>query len=230
MHDMFRFTQLVCLLCLALPASHAAQTPPVSMEPVFVITGASYAADWKTPPLPGYDVINRGRNGDVTQQMLARFDAEVLAAKPQLVLIWGHINNHHRAGDEPFSTVKQRIQADYREMVARARRQGAAVVLATEVTLSKQAGFGNGVARLLGSLRGKEGYRERINRQVRELNVWLRTFATAENLPLLDFERVFDDGNGYRRGDYTSEDGSHISAAGYLALSRELAARRQLWQ
>jgi lysophospholipase L1-like esterase len=201
-----------------IPLMSAADTPRL------VLMGASYTADWGVPVLPGHEVLNRGRGGDETHQMLARFDAEVLAARPSVVLIWGHINNSHRAGDQPFSAVRARVQSDYREMVARARRQGASVVLATEVTMSEQTGLRNKLGALIGSLRGKEGYRERINRQVREINTWLREFARAEGLPLLDFERAFDDGDGHRRAEFTSEDGSHISAAGYAVLTRELTA------
>ena len=53
-----------------------------------VILGASYAYGWGTPALPGYDrVINRGVGGEETGDMLKRFAADVVAAKPDAVLI-----------------------------------------------------------------------------------------------------------------------------------------------
>ena len=77
-------------------------------EPLLVITGASYAADWKSPQLPGYTVVNKGKGGDETKQVLARFDADVLALKPAAVLIWGHINNYHRAPGGDLEAAKSR--------------------------------------------------------------------------------------------------------------------------
>ena len=81
-------------------------------QPLLVITGASYAADWKSPQLPGFTVVNKGKSGDETKQVLARFDAEVLALKPAAVLIWGHINNYHRAPGGDLEAAKKQAWAD----------------------------------------------------------------------------------------------------------------------
>jgi hypothetical protein len=49
-------------------ASVTAASPPASL----VIIGASYAADWQKPNLPGYSVVNRGVGGEETSQVRAR--------------------------------------------------------------------------------------------------------------------------------------------------------------
>ena len=36
---------------------------------------------------------------------------------------------------------------------------------------------------------------------------------------MLDIEKLFDDGEGFRKTEYTADDGSHISADGYAALT-----------
>jgi lysophospholipase L1-like esterase len=191
-----------------------AANAPVSL----VIVGASYAADWKQPVLPGYSVTNRGVGGEETQAVLARFDRDVLALKPGAVIIWGHINNIHRAPPGGVQAAKDRAVANTREMVVRARSQGINVMLATEVTLSEAQGFGNWVARTLGSLRGKKSYAETINGHVRDVNSSLRVLAREQGLRLLDFEKALDD-EGFRNADFTQEDGSHISPAGYARLT-----------
>ena len=201
------------LLLFAEPFVNAAN-PPMSL----VIVGASYAADWQKPSLPGYAVVNRGVGGEETQQVLARFDRDVLAAKPNAVLIWGHINNIHRAPAGGMQAAKDRAVANTREMVARARGQGIRVLLATEVTLSEAQGFGNWVARMLGQIRGKQTYADMINGHVRDVNAALRTLAREQGLTLLDFEQALDE-DGFRNPEYTKDDGSHISAAGYAALT-----------
>ena len=213
-------------LLTALALWGTAEVTSANTQPVLVIIGASYAADWKQPTLPGYTVVNRGRGGEVTDQVLARFDQDVVAAKPQAVLIWGHINNLHRAPrDAGFAPTVERIKADYREMVGRARRAGITPILATEVTLSEAVGLKNRIAAFIGHLRGKTGYAQKINAPVREVNAWLREYAKAEKIELLDIEKLFDDGEGFRKTEYTRDDGTHISEEGYVALTAY--ARRQ---
>jgi hypothetical protein len=189
-------------------------------SPLLVITGASYAADWKIPKLAGYTVVNKGRGGDETKQVLARFEAEVLALKPAAVLIWGHINNYHRAPGGDLEAAKKSAWNDHLEMIKRARAQGVTVILATEVTLTEAVGFGNRLAAMIGRLRGKQGYSARINEPVRAVNAWLRDYARKEGLRVLDVEKLFDDGEGFRKREYTTDDGSHISPAGYAALTQ----------
>lgn len=198
----------------------ATQTVNSAPTTRLVITGASYAADWKTPSLPGFEITNRGVGGEQTHQVLARFDRDVVAARPDAVLIWGHINNIHRAPDGQVESAKQRAMSDYREMVRRARAANIRVVLATEVTLSEAVGWTGRLAAFIGKLRGKNGYSDWVNGHVRAVNAWLRTYAAEERIPLLDFEQVCDDGAGFRKREYSSEDGSHISAAGYTALTK----------
>ena len=194
-----------------------------SSDPVLVIAGASYARSWGKPELPGYEVVNTGKGGDETQQVLARFD-EVLAARPQVVILWGHINNIHRAPAGQMEAAKERAKANYREMIDRARSNGIVVIVGTEVTLSEAVGFMNRLAAFVGSLRGKEGYAAKINKEVRAVNDWLRDYARQNNLKVLDFEKVFDDGEGFRRPEFTADDGTHITSEGYAALTKYAAA------
>ena len=208
----FAFAMLACVGA-GCPVSAAAD------KPLLVITGASYAAHWKTPDLPGYTVVNKGRGGDETKQVLARFHTDVLALKPAAVLIWGHINNYHRAPGGDLEAAKKGAWNDQLEMIRLARSQGVTVILATEVTLSEAIGFGNRLAAMIGSIRGKEGYSARINKPVRAVNAWLRDYAKKEGLRLLDVEQLFDDDDGFRKTEYTTDDGSHISPEGYAALT-----------
>jgi len=209
----------------------ALAVPPVNAapgDPVLAIAGASYAKSWGKPALPGYQVVNTGKGGDETQQVLARFD-EVLAARPAVVMLWGHINDIHRAPAGQMEAAKERAKANYREMIDRAQANGIVVIVGTEVTLSEAVGFMNRLAAFVGSLRGKEGYAAKINKEVRAVNEWLRGYAREKNLKVLDFEKVFDDGDGFRKTEYTADDGTHITPAGYAALTKyaatELARR-----
>ncbi|WP_331159535.1 GDSL-type esterase/lipase family protein [Steroidobacter sp.] len=200
----------------------------VSSTATLVLAGASYVGGWKEPELPGYRVINRGAGGEETHQVLARFERDVIAAKPQAVLIWGHINNVHRAPPGGIEAAKEKAKADYREMVRLGRENGIEVILATEVTVSEAVGLANRLVAFINNLRGKQNYNAWVNEHVRDVNAWLRTYAREQRLRLWDFEKVFDDGEGFRKLEYSSEDGTHISADGYAALTNY--ARAQIRQ
>ena len=56
------------------------------------------------PTIAGHPVINRGVSGHETQDILARFDHDVIAARPRAVILWGYMNNivnlPHGQGDQ----------------------------------------------------------------------------------------------------------------------------------
>ncbi len=54
------------------------------------------------------------------------------------------------------------------------------------------------------------------------MNAWLRDLARREGLLLLDVQPALSRQTGPRLPEYTSEDGSHVSAAGYEALTRHV--------
>lgn len=192
-----------------------------------VILGASYAQGWGTPALPGYDrVINRGVGGEETGDMLKRFAADVVAAKPDAVLIWGHVNNISRSSPDQYESVKNAARAHYAAMLQQARAAGIEVIFATEVPWTEPDGFLDIIRGWIGSLRGKQSYAARVSGQVHELNDYLRELASREGCRLLDFEGVFANDNGTRKVEFAADDGSHISEAGYQALTA--LARREL--
>ena len=186
---------------------------------VLVILGASYAKGWGAPPLPGYTVVNRGVGGEETKDMLARFQQDVVDADPAAVLIWGHVNNITRSAPEKIPAVKEDTKKHYVEMIRMARGAGIQVILATEIPWTEPTGWVNDIMAFIGHLRGKTSYAQRVTSHVHELNDFLRQIAARDRLQLLDFETVFAREDGTRINEYAAEDGSHISAAGYRALT-----------
>ena len=51
------------------------------------------------------------------------------------------------------------------------------------------------------------------------INQWLREVGGQEGLLILDFQRTLADAHGRRGREYATEDGSHLTAAGYDALT-----------
>ncbi len=211
--------------------SAVSQESPVhkstSGPPTIVIFGASYAQQWGTPPLPGFArVINRGVGGQKTDDMLKRFNRDVIAVQPDAVLIWGHANNITKARPHDLTNNKAVIEPHYERMIEAAQKAGIDVILATEVPLTDADGWLDNLRAWIGQLRGKESYAVRTSAHIREVNDQLRSLAAREGCRILDFELVFSNKQGTRKPMYAKEDLSHISAAGYKALSAY--ARREL--
>jgi lysophospholipase L1-like esterase len=225
------YVTLLAISTLGFSMSDLAQAgsspTPVSSMPMIIIIGASYAAGWKSPAIEGHVVVNRGVGGEETSQMSARFQRDVVAQRPAAVLIWGHINNLHRAPNGDLRAAELLAQSDYTRMVEMARSAGIEVWLATEVTLSEAVTWPDRAVALLNRVRGRHGYNARVNDHVRSLNAWLRDFAAQKRVRLIDLELALDGGRGFRRVEYSDADGSHISPAGYAALTVFLRARLQ---
>jgi len=227
-----RFALLMTLSAFVGPMAPADATgTTVSANPAkprsLVILGASYANGWGTPELPGYQrVVNRGVGGEATGGMLRRFQTDVVAAKADSVLIWGHVNNITQARAEGIEAAKAAARRDFEAMVKLAQAAGIEVILATEVPWSEKSGLLEMVYGWIASLRGKTSYAVRVSAHVEEVNEHLRALARRENLRLLDFGRAFANEGGTRKSEYAAEDASHISRAGYDALTAH--ARREL--
>lgn len=204
---------------------------PAASEPTLVILGASYAKGWGTPPLPGYGrVINRGVEAEETGDMLARFPADVAAARPAAVLIWGLVNNITRAAPGGIEDAKRAAREHYVEMLRLAREAGIEPILATEIPWTQPGGFLNTLYGWYAAIMGKTSYATQVSAHVREVNGFLKSLCQREQCRVLDFEAVFANDEGTRKPEYAAEDGSHISAAGYGALTayatRELRRSR----
>lgn len=202
-----------------------AAAPPVNEENMetVVILGASYAAGWHPGAAGGVRFVNKGVGGEQSHEMLARFEEDVIQIQPRAVILWGYINDIHRSGAEGMEETKARARRSFEEMVELARANGIEPILATEVTLRGKNNFKDRVATVIGGLLGKQSYQDRVNGHVLELNGWLREYAAGNGLLLLDLQPVLSDKNDRRRKEYAQQDGSHITAAGYEALTSHFA-------
>lgn len=184
-----------------------------------VLLGASYAGGWALPSVAGRAVVNKGVAGQQSWEMLDRFDRDVVAQRPTAVILWGYINDVFRSSRDDMGAAQARAKASFEQMIAKARAAGIEPIVATEVTMGLKAGWGEWLASWVGWAMGKESYQAYINARVLELNAWLRDLARREGLLLLDLQPAVSDARGMRRQGMANEDGSHITAAGYAALT-----------
>lgn len=191
---------------------------PLPNENVVVI-GASYAGSWPIESIGVLPVVNKGVGGQESHEMLARFADDVTAKGPRYVIIWGFINDVFRTDLDQAETRLERSRDDYRRMVELARAADIRPVLATEITMAKSPGLVNALRYWLDGLRGKQSYAERVNRHVMAMNAWIREFGADNGIPVLDFEAVFAESDGWRQPAFATDDGSHVTTEGYAALT-----------
>lgn len=226
-HHRRTWPKLLHLVASLLACSIAfAQSPMnTSAGKHMVVIGASYAAEWETPKLPGYTVTNKGIGGQESSDLRARFERDVLALEPNTVMIWGHYNDIVRAADDKMAAAKQKAQDNYRWMTEQARAAGIEVILVTEITIPIPDTLKEKAMAWVGGLLGKQDYRSKKNQQIKAVNVWLRDYARTQKIKLIDLETALDSGNGTRKAEYTREDNSHVSPAGYQAITRYVTAQ-----
>jgi lysophospholipase L1-like esterase len=189
-----------------------------------VILGASYAKGW-SPRIAGRTVINSGVAGQQSFELLERFDRDVVAHAPRAVVIWGFINDVFRTPRATIADGLARARTSLTTIVERSRAAGIEPILATEVTIRYKAGLTERLAVLAGTVLGRQGYYEYVNRHVLDTNAWLREYAAREGILLLDLQPVVADASGLRKPEFANEDGSHLPPAAYDALSAYAAPR-----
>jgi lysophospholipase L1-like esterase len=142
----------------------------------------------------------------------------VVPLRPLAVILWGLINDIFRA--ENIVVSQARVRDSFTQLIARARAAGIEPILATEITVRPPDTWSEKIQEWIGSVLGKESYQDRINRHVMDTNRWLREVAARERLLLLDLQDALGEPGGRRKREYIDADGSHITPAGYDALTK----------
>lgn len=114
---------------VAMGDSTTAGTPgwksPVEAPPDGAGDQTSQYAFWLMEAHPEWDVMNRGVNGERSDQILARFDRDVLALQPRAVVIIAGVNDVYQG--RPPTHVIEHLE----DMYKRAQRASIAVVAGT---------------------------------------------------------------------------------------------------
>lgn len=142
--------------------------------------------------------IGRGIAGQTTQQMLVRFQADVLAHRPRAVHLLAGAND---IGGNTGPTTPYRYQCSMRAMVALAQAGGATVLLGLMTPCAVRLGRPDIAPASW----------------VAELNAWLRTLAAETGCTLADYHTALDDGQGGLPA-HCSQDGLHPNRRGYARM------------
>jgi lysophospholipase L1-like esterase len=116
---------------VAMGDSTTAGTPgwqsPLEAPPCGAGDETSQYAYWLMKAHPEWSVLNRGVNGERSDQILARFDRDVIDARPDAVVVIAGVNDVYQ-GRSPSHAVEQ-----LSEMYARAHHAGILVLAGTIV-------------------------------------------------------------------------------------------------
>lgn len=161
-------------------------------------------------------VHNKGIGGQNSEQGRARFDADVIALRPQAVLIYFGLND---TLNEPRFLDVGRFIENLDWMVGRSLGQGIRPVLCTIQHVNPDRLF----ERHARESYGEEGPNGKIDRY----NAALRDLVRRRHVALADFCESFD-----RAGGPTPEhcpDGVHLSPTGYRILARSFCNAGEPW-
>lgn len=221
---------LVCNLLLGLAARHYYISAKLrAAEPTFVqhysrqnltvqstkghqfiaLFGDSRIAAWNPAPrIAGYDLVNRGIGGETTAQMLYRFNSDVLALRPEFVVIQAGINDLVAAGLAPDAEARifSNTFTNIASMVEQAKASGIKVILLTIIPPATPGLF----RRIVWS--------ERIAILVAETNQKLALLNAPPSVRVIDTQRALQTADGAWKENVIL-DTLHLAPAGYTELN-----------
>jgi lysophospholipase L1-like esterase len=193
---------------VALGDSTTAGTPgfksPLETPPSGAGNPESQFAHWLQRTHPEWQILNRGVNGERSDQIHARFDRDVLGAKPAVVIVIAGVNDVYQGRPADFVT------GELRAMYEAARAAGVAVVAGTIIPFNTAA--------------------PDQNARMRAVNDWIRDYCAANREVVFCDTRSAVAAPGESDRLASSPDGLHPSPDGYrlMALALEPAIRRAL--
>lgn len=133
-------------------------------------------------------VINKGKGRQTAQDLLDRFDTDVIAEQPGRVIIFAGI------GDAIQEVPLEEVQTNIKAMVEKARANNIIPILALPLEYP--------------------GFRQVI----KDTREWEISYAQEENILILDFATVLFDAEGNYLNGLSSEGGKYPNIKGYIKM------------
>lgn len=187
--------------------ANAGVKQPAKDEKRVVFMGDSITDFWKLAIFfPSRPFINRGISGQTTPQMLVRFRSDVIALKPQVVVILAGTNDI--AGNTGPATLEA-IEDNLASMCELARANNIRVVIASVLPVSDYGKNREGKPINQTSRRPPE--------KIKALNEWITKYAAQNRLTYLDYFPAMVDEKGFLKEEL-SNDGLHPNDKGYAVM------------
>ena len=156
----------------------------------------SQYAYWIMRSYPQWTVLNRGINGQRSDQILSRFGKDVLQEKPDYVIVLAGVNDVYQGRSQ------ESIRKNLRSMYEMALDERIPAVAATILPYDRMS-----------SSEGKA---------IRQLNLWIKETAQELKIQFCDTNRVVANPTDAERL-RGSPDGLHPDISGYRAMGEALA-------
>jgi lysophospholipase L1-like esterase len=184
--------------------AEANRTVPASSGRRVVFHGDSITDGWRLNEyFPGMDFVNRGISGQITGEMLGRMQADVIAHKPQAMLILAGTNDIARG--VAVETIENNLTmiADLCEF------HKIKVILASILPVSDHHKDKN------------PRFEMTVGRPpavIRQLNTWIAAFAKKRGFTYLNYYDAMVDEGGFLKAEL-ADDGLHPNSAGYRIMA-----------
>jgi lysophospholipase L1-like esterase len=178
--------------------------PPAANEQRVVFFGDSITDGWKLNQyFPGKPYVNRGISGQISGEMLGRMQADVIALKPEAMVILAGTNDLARG--VAVSTIKNNLTM----IGSLAEHAGIKPVFASILPVSDHhKDVDPNYERTPG----------RPPEKIRELNAWLVEMCRSRRFHYLDYFSAMVDAGGQMRSEL-ADDGLHPNAEGYKIMA-----------
>ncbi len=195
------------LTIVALGDSTTSGTPgfrsPLEVPPDGAGDPKSQYAYWMMKRHPEWKVLNRGVNGERTDEIEMRFSRDVLAVKPQVVIVLAGVNDLYQG----FSAAK--VTANLESIYKKALQNGIQVVACTILPYDRAT--------------------PEVQKRMARVNNWIRETSARQGLWFCDTSQAVSDPK--RPGKLIgSPDGLHPNMNGYHRMADAISAvlERQL--
>lgn len=184
--------------------ANAKLPPPNAKSPRVLFLGDSITDGWRLDEyFPSFDFVNRGISGQITGQMLGRFQRDVIALRPSAMVILAGTNDIGKAVPQEV------IESNFESMFDLADKHKIKVVVCTVMPVSDYAKDRG--TRFIQTQR-------RSPARIQALNEWLKREAAQRRYKVVDYYAATVDGSGYLRKEI-SDDGLHPNASGYRLMA-----------
>ena len=156
----------------------------------------SQYAYWIKKIHPGWVVLNRGVNGQRSDEVLARFERDVLSESPNFVVILAGVNDIYQGA--PLEFTEKNLLTTYETAIAAKITAVAATVLPYNTASSREAGA------------------------IRDLNIWIANTAIRLGILVCDTNLAVRDPRN-KDSLLSTPDGLHPDVSGYRKMGEALA-------
>lgn len=157
-----------------------------------------------------YETIGAGIGGNKIYDLFLRMDADVLAQKPDICIVYIGVNDVWHKTSSGTGTDYDKFGRFYEAVVAKLRNAGIRVILATPAVIGERHDHSN----------PQDG-------DLNHFSNWIRAYAATQKLPLVDLRKVFLDYSrqnnpkNEEKGILTT-DRVHLNAKGNLVVAQAM--------